>query len=77
MADVEKKIQEVQGPDSSVLDALRFHNSDWAHAGNSLYLQLALLGTTEDPAGAEVVDSRTSCQRADRPRAEDARYGPR
>ncbi len=55
MADVEKKVQEVQGPDSSVLDALLFHNSDWAHAGNSLYLQLALLGTTEDPAGAEVV----------------------
>ena len=48
-------ISEVQGPDRSILDALRVHNSPWAHDGNGLYLQLALLGSTSDPAGAEVV----------------------
>jgi hypothetical protein len=55
MAEVQQKVAAEQGPDDSILDALRFHNSDWAHAGNGLYLQLALMGTSADPAGAEVV----------------------
>ena len=55
MQEVARFIGEVQGPDDTVLDALRVHNSQWAHDGNSIYLQLALLGSTDDPAGAEVV----------------------
>jgi hypothetical protein len=55
MADMQQKVAAEQGPDDSILDALRFHNSEWAHAGNGLYLQLALMGTSENPAGAEVV----------------------
>ena len=55
MADIQRKMEKVHSPENSILHALRFHNSDWAHQANGLYLQLALLGTSEDPAGAEVV----------------------
>lgn len=52
---VEQSLAEAQSPDKTVLDALRFHNGPWALDGNSLYLQLAVLGSNENPAGAEVI----------------------
>lgn len=55
MAEVRQTFEKVQGPDRSILDAIRFHNGEWALSGNSLYLQLALLGSTGNPAGAEVI----------------------
>lgn len=55
MAEVEATVSEVQGADRSILDAVRFHNSAWAHRGNSLYLLVARMGGADDPAGAEEV----------------------
>lgn len=55
MTEVQRQVATVQAADRSILDALRFHNGDWAHAGNGLYLELARMGSAEDPAGAEEV----------------------
>jgi hypothetical protein len=55
IAGVQSSLEDAQGPDKSLLDALRFHNGPWGMQGNGLYLKLAVLGTDEDPAGAEVV----------------------
>jgi hypothetical protein len=55
MGEVQRTIEGAQHPSRTILDALRFHNSDWAHRANGLYLQLALMGSSENPAGAEVV----------------------
>lgn len=57
IADVEQSLANAQSPDKTVLDALRFHNGPWAHDSNNLYLQLAVLGGAENPAGAEVIGS--------------------
>lgn len=55
MAEIQQKLERAQGPDRTILEALRLHNGDWSLASDGLYLQLALLGTTENPAGAEEV----------------------
>ena len=55
IGEVQRQVAAVQGPDRTILDALRFHNSDWAHDGHGLYLELARMGSAEDPAGAENV----------------------
>jgi hypothetical protein len=55
MTEVERRISREQAPERSILDALRFHNSEWAHEGNGLYLHLALFGSSANPAGAEEI----------------------
>jgi hypothetical protein len=55
VANVQETLAAAQANDKTVLDALRFHNGPWALESNGLYLQLAPLGTTADPAGAEVI----------------------
>ena len=55
IGEVEKTLADAQSADKTVLDALRFHNGPWAHNGNSLYLQLAVLGSATNPAGADVI----------------------
>jgi hypothetical protein len=55
MRSVQQTLTSAQSPDKTVLDALRFHNGPWVMGSNSLYLQLAVLGTSENPAGAEVI----------------------
>ncbi len=55
MGEIQTVVSEAQGPGKTVLDALRWHNGDWGLAGNAPYLELAVLGSREDPAGAEVV----------------------
>lgn len=52
---VEQTLAEAQSADKTVLEALQFHNGPWALDGNSLYLPLAVLGSNENPAGAEVI----------------------
>lgn len=52
---VQKALEEAQGEDKSLVEALLFHNGPWAMQGNGLYLKLASLGTSENPAGAEVI----------------------
>jgi hypothetical protein len=55
IAEVQQLLAAEQASDRTVLDALRFHNGAWIMGGNGLYLQLAVLGTSDDPAGAEVI----------------------
>jgi hypothetical protein len=57
IADVQQTLAAAQSSDKTLLDALRFHNGPWAMSSNSLYLQLAVLGTPDNPAGAEVIGS--------------------
>ncbi|MDX1444355.1 MAG: DUF5694 domain-containing protein [Gammaproteobacteria bacterium] len=55
MQQVEVDLKQAQSEERSLLDALRFHNGDWAMQGNSLYLKLVPLGTDDNPMGAEVI----------------------
>lgn len=55
LARVQADLEDAQKEGISLLEALRFHNSDWAHRGNGLYLQMAVLGSDSDAAGAEEI----------------------
>jgi hypothetical protein len=55
IGDIESGLKEAQSTEKTILEALRFHNGPLLQNGNGLYLQFALLGTADDPAGAEVV----------------------
>jgi hypothetical protein len=55
MGEVQSGLAQAQSSEQTLLDALRFHNGPWALGANGLYIKLAELGTSDDPAGAEVI----------------------
>lgn len=55
LGEIESALKQAQSPKRTILDALRFHNGPLLETGNQLYLTMALLGSGDNPAGAEVV----------------------